>query len=66
MKQSSENYPEISVYGNKEIEYYIHKGRQMRAEYLGNMVKGIGRAMVKFLRDGKRAPVRRSGPTVPV
>lgn len=62
MKQSSGNYPEIKVYGNQEIEYYMHKARVMRAEYIAGVLNRFGKRILSFFKGGKQTAAQTGKP----
>lgn len=65
MKQSCGNYPEVYVYSNQEIEYYIHKGRVMRAEYIAGVLNRFGKSILSLFK-GRRQTAARAGKPVRV
>jgi hypothetical protein len=62
MKQSSGNYPEFGIHDNQEIEYYMHKARVMRAEYIAGALKRFGRGMLSLFKSGKRTAAQAGKP----
>ena len=62
MKQSSGNNPEIRIHGSQEIEYYMHKARVMRAEYIAGVLNRFGKRILSLFKSGKQTAAQAGKP----
>ena len=66
MKPSSKYDLENSDYNRDKIDYYIRKGRTLRASYLSNMLRSACVRINNLFKCGKHTPVHHSGPGITV
>jgi len=66
MKQTMGSYPQISIFGNKEAAYYMHRARVMRAEHIADLYRLIGGRIMRFFKSKRHTPAKRAGDAVQI
>ncbi|MCB1762318.1 MAG: hypothetical protein KDI27_04160 [Gammaproteobacteria bacterium] len=62
MKPSSKHDLENSDYNRDKIDYYLRKGRALRASYLSNMLRSACVRINNLFKSGRHTPVHHSRP----